>query len=55
MLENACKRLRDPEWNARFVALEPPNKWGTLKDAVWVMDKLLEAARDYRDLTWLVH
>jgi len=55
MLENALGRLFDPEWHDRFVALEPPNKWGDLKGARTVVSRLLDAAREYPSLEWLVH
>lgn len=55
MLENAVARLSDPAWRDRFVALEPPNKWGTLPDALRVMAELLECAKDYPDNLWEVH
>ncbi len=56
MIENALARLADPVWTERFVALEPPNKWGTLKDAVFVMQRLLDAAKECgEEYEWLIH
>ena len=56
MLENAVGRLEDPAWRDRFIALEPPNKWGDLPGAVYVMKKLLDAGRECGpEFEWLVH
>ena len=54
-LEKAVGHLEDPAKREAFVALEPPNKWGTLPDALSVMERLLQAARDFPDHTWEVH
>lgn len=43
MIEAALKRIRANQ--EPFLKLEPENKWGTLKDAIWVFDRMLEAAR----------
>lgn len=52
MLSNALARSRDPTMRRQFVTLEPPNKWGTLPDAVWVFERLREAAERYPDHVW---
>jgi hypothetical protein len=55
MLANALARLRDPAWHDRFVALEPSNKWGDLKGAVRVLEKLAIAADEYPGNVWEIH
>jgi hypothetical protein len=54
MLEHALDRLKDPAWRDRLIALEPPNKWGTLKDAVSVVERMLEAARENPEMEWFI-
>lgn len=54
-LSAAMHRLEDPDMRARFVALEPTNKWGTLPDALSVMRRLREAAVEFPDNVWEVH
>lgn len=51
MLEVALKRIQDdPE---PFRKLEPDNGWGTLKDAVDVLTRMRDAARECNpDATW---
>ncbi len=51
-LEQAVARLEDPSWRARFQALAPDNGWGTVDDAIYVMNKLLVAAREEPDFVW---
>ena len=51
-LEKALGRLRDPAKRAEFVALEPPNGWGTLGGAIEVVGNMLANAREYPDNTW---
>ena len=55
MIENALKRMSDPLWHARFVALEPENGWGTLQGAREVMQRLLQAANEYPAHIWEIH
>ena len=51
MIESALKRIADnPE---PFRKLEPENGWGTLKDAIWVLTRLREAALECNpEATW---
>lgn len=51
MLSVALQRIADdPE---RFRKLEPENKRGTLKDAVWVFERMRDAARECNpEATW---
>ena len=51
-LRAALQRLRDPDWHARFTALEPPNGWGTLEGATAVVARLHEAAVEHPGHTW---
>lgn len=51
-IEKALARMKDATLELKFAALEPPNKWGDLKGALWVMQKLLEAAKEFGDRTW---
>lgn len=51
-IESALRRLRDPGLRETFIALEPDNKWGTLKDAVWVLENMRNSANDYPDNKW---
>ncbi len=53
-LQRALSDLQDPTKRDAFVALEPPNKWGDLPGAVYVIGKLLEAAIAHPDNTWEV-
>lgn len=43
MIENALKRIQSDE--VPYKKLEPSNGWGTLKDAVWVFEEMLGAAK----------
>jgi hypothetical protein len=51
MLEAALRRIEDaPEV---YKKLEPENGWGTLKDAVWVLTRMRDAAKGCNpDATW---
>ena len=51
-LEKALGHLKDPAQREKFEALEPPNKWGDLKGAIWVIERMLENARAYPHNTW---
>jgi hypothetical protein len=51
-IDRAIDRLADQELTARFVALEPPNKWGTLPVALNVMRRLKILAKKYPDNIW---
>lgn len=53
-LRQALARLNDPAMRDRFVSLEPPNKWGTLKDAVWVVSEMIRQAVDYPENVWKI-
>lgn len=48
----AIDRLRDRSLHLKFKSLEPANGWGTLADAVVVLDKLAEAAERFPDGVW---
>ena len=48
----ALHRLQDPANEAKFRALEPPNKWGDLEGAREVMARLLSAANEYPHHIW---
>lgn len=54
LLQNALGRLSDPAKEAEFKKLEPDNGWGTLKDARWVIEKLISNAEEYPDNVWEV-
>ena len=54
-LERAVLRLNDTAMTHEFCKLEPANRWGTLDDAQFVMQKLLDQARSYPTFTWEVH
>lgn len=54
-IRKALMHIRDPAQEASFRELEPPNRWGTLKDARDVMAWLLEAAEKYPDHVWEIH
>jgi hypothetical protein len=51
-IAKALAHLKNPAEADAFRALEPENRWGTLKDAQWVMERLLEAAEQYPDHVW---
>lgn len=51
-LTQALADLNDPAKRAAFVALEPPNKWGDLKGAIWVVEQMLSFAARYPDNVW---
>lgn len=53
-LRMALVQLHDPGKHAAFRKLEPYNGWGTLKDAVLVLKRLLELASnpEYQDHVW---
>lgn len=53
-IELALARLHDLSRTAEFVALEPDNKWGTLPDAISVLEQLLEATRENPGATWRI-
>ena len=53
-LNHAIDRLSDETLRDKFVALEPPNKWGTLPDALYVMNKLRDLAAEYPNNFWEV-
>ena len=54
-LTRAAERLADPEWEARFRALEPANGWGNLSDARRVVERLRDLAAANPSCTWEVH
>ena len=54
-IEKAIRHLTNPANEAAFRELEPDNKWGTLRDAVWVMRELLAAVEKYPDNVWEIH
>lgn len=51
-MRKALAHLNDPAQADAFRALEPSNRWGTLKDARWVMERLIEAAENYPRHVW---
>ena len=51
-INNALARLANPELRDAFVALEPPNKWGTVESAVSTLSKLARMANDHPDYVW---
>jgi hypothetical protein len=51
-LAKALSNLKDPGQREKFLALEPPNKWGDLPGAIWVIERMLANAREYPDNTW---
>ncbi|MDE2102690.1 MAG: hypothetical protein KGL39_35930 [Patescibacteria group bacterium] len=54
MFEAAIKRIHDD--HEPFRKLEPTNGWGTLKDAIWVFTRMLDAARECNpEATWDIH
>jgi hypothetical protein len=53
-LECALRHLEDSSLREKFESLLPPNGWGTLPDAVRILERLLLAARDYPHCTWRV-
>lgn len=55
MIENAIRRMDDPAWTARFIALEPENKWGDFPGARRVMQMLFDAAKKHPDHVWEIH
>lgn len=50
----AIERLNDPNMRERFVELEPENKWGTVEDAVYVLERLRDLAIEYPNNTWSI-
>ena len=52
MLENALKRMRDPDLVPKFRSLAAPNGWGTYEDGIKVFEYLLKDANAYPDNTW---
>ena len=54
-LQVALARLKDPENEEKFRALEPDNKWGTLEDAIFVMARLIQEAIMYPGHEWEIH
>jgi hypothetical protein len=54
LLEKGLAKLQDPAMQNRFKALEPPNRWGTLEDAVAVFEYLIADAKKYPDNTWRI-
>jgi hypothetical protein len=54
-LEKGLAKLTDPELAVTFRALEPPNKWGTLEDAIKVFKYLLCDVAEYPNNTWEIH
>lgn len=54
-LTAALARLLASEEQEALRDLEPKNRWGTLGDAVHVIDALLAAAREYPEHVWEVH
>lgn len=54
MLETALHRLQLPENQGHLLSLEPENKWGTLSDAIYVIDKLKTLAMEYPDNVWRI-
>ena len=53
-LRQACNDLGDPAKNTTFKALEPSNGWGTLGSALTVMQKLLDAAKEFPEGVWRI-
>lgn len=53
-LRQASSDMRNPEKEAMFKALEPENKWGDLKGAIWVIDKMVEQAEKYPKGIWKI-
>ncbi len=53
-LESALAALNDPARDGEFRALEPENGWGTLRDARSVIDRMLDAAREYPKYRWRI-
>lgn len=51
-IQNALGRLTDPELKEKFLSLEPSNKWGTVPDAIWVINKMLEYCERWPELYW---
>lgn len=54
ILRRGIERMKDPAMRERFLALEPPNKWGTLPDAIYVLEKLLSAAEECPAHVWRI-
>lgn len=54
MLEVAHERLLSQDNRERLLAMEPENKWGTLEDAVFIIQRLTTLAREYPDNVWRV-
>jgi hypothetical protein len=54
-LDRAVARLVDPALYNDFVALEPDNGWGTLPDALNVMQRLQALAAEYPNHVWEIH
>lgn len=53
-LQTGLARLRDPVLELKFRELEPENKWGTLEDAIYVMQRLVTLASEYPDNVWRI-
>lgn len=51
-LTRALERMEDPAMESAFLALEPPNKWGTFMDAVAVVQQLRQLAKDHPHHLW---
>lgn len=54
-LNRALERMSDETLRDKFLSLEPPNKWGDLPGAIWVINKLKTAAEEYPDSKWEIH
>jgi hypothetical protein len=54
-LSSAAHRLADPGLRAAFEDLAPSNGWGTVDNAIEVIDRLRTAAADFPEHTWEVH
>ncbi len=54
MLALAMERLLNVNNREKLLAFEPENKWGTLDDAMYVMQRLATLAIDYPDNVWRV-
>lgn len=54
-IDAALGRLLDSGLREKFIALEPPNKWGDLTGAIWVMERLSALSEAYPDSKWDIH
>ncbi len=54
LLGDAIVRLCAPAHREHLLKLEPENRWGTLEDAVTVLQRLATLANEYPDNVWRV-